>query len=645
MKKLSIVLLGMILSMPTMAKVIELRSPNARNSVSIESDGQVRFSLHRDNKPIVVDSPLSLNVDGNEWGKAKKYSSVKRYSVNGQRNVPVARRATNVVESYNAVTLNYKDYSIEFRAYDEGVAYRFVSNTLKADKVMGENVTINLAGDPMTYSQITNRMQQWFEYNYTERAYSSLPTDSLLILPVLVDVDGCKVMLAEADVYNYPGIYLQKNSQSLKGEFAYFPASHRSEDKGNKRYVATREDYMTSKVGKRSFPWRIVATYDEEKDLLASELVWLLGKEDKADADFSWVRPGKVLWDWWNCWNVYGTDFKAGINTETYLYLIDYAARHGVEYLLMDEGWSAPFDLLTQAENVDMPTICRHANDKGVGILLWTKWVNLDRQMTEALDMMQEWGVKGIKVDFMDRNDAEMVNFFERTASECAKRKMMVNFHGCYPPDGMRRQYPNIMTREGVYGLENNKWSKLVTPKHDVMLAYIRQYSGPMDYTPGAMLNSHIERFAAIHDEPMVQGTRSHQVALYVVYESPLQTMCDSPIHYDQNPASRDFIKQIPTVWDETVPLAGKLGDYVAVARRSGDKWYVGAINGTDAPIHLDIDISFIGNGAKQILCHADGKNAARQAKDYVALTMTTCSSVLSIDLARGGGYAAIISK
>lgn len=438
MKKLSIVLLGMILSMPTMAKVIELRSPNARNSVSIESDGQVRFSLHRDNKPIVVDSPLSLNVDGNEWGKAKKYSSVKRYSVNGQRNVPVARRATNVVESYNAVTLNYKDYSIEFRAYDEGVAYRFVSNTLKADKVKGENVTINLAGDPMTYSKITNRMQQWFEYNYTERAYSSLPTDSLQILPVLADVDGCKVMLAEADVYNYPGIYLQKNSQSLKGEFAYFPASHRSEDKGNKRYAATREDYMTSKVGKRSFPWRIVATYDEEKDLLASELVWLLGKEEKADADFSWVRPGKVLWDWWNCWNVYGTDFKAGINTETYLYLIDYAARHGIEYLLMDEGWSAPFDLLTQAENVDMPTICRHANDKGVGILLWTKWVNLDRQMTEALDMMQEWGVKGIKVDFMDRNDAEMVNFFERTASECAKRKMMVNFHGCYPPDGMR---------------------------------------------------------------------------------------------------------------------------------------------------------------------------------------------------------------
>ena len=625
------------------AKPVQLKSPDGRNVVEIETDGEICYSLHRDSKPITVGNRLSINVDGTEWGKAQKCRAVKRRSVSTKHTVHVPRRSREVADEYNELMLSYKGYNIEFRAYNEGIAYRFVSCSKKADKVNGETVNFNLDDNAMTYTQLTNRMQQWFEYNYTERRFASLPSDSLVILPMLASINGYQVVFAEADVYDYPGIYLRRDGSGLRGDFAYFPATERPEDRGNKIYVDKRESFMTQDAGCRSFPWRVVATYDAEKELLSSELIWLLGSKEDADADFSWIRPGKVLWDWWNCWNVYGVDFSAGINTDTYRYLIDYAARHGIEYLLMDEGWSAPFDLLTQADGVDMPAICSYAQERGVGILLWTKWVNLDRQMTEALDMMQKWGVKGIKVDFMDRNDAKMVDFFERTATECAKRRLMVNFHGCYPPDGMRRRFPNIMTREGVYGLENNKWSKRVTPRHDVMLSFIRQYPGPMDYTPGAMLNAHIERFAAIHDEPMSQGTRSHQVALYVVYESPLQTLADSPVHYDQNPDSRDFIKKIPTVWDETIPLAGKLGEYVAVARRSGTKWYIGAINGTDAPLHLDLDISFAVGGAKRITTHADGKNAARQAKDHIVESTTKIEPTLSIDMARNGGFAAII--
>lgn len=625
------------------AKSVQLISPDGRNRVEIEKDGEVSYSLYRDSKPITLHNRISVNVDGTEWGKSQMCRSVKRRSVNQSYTVPVPRRSSVVADVYNEITLSYNGYKIEVRSYNEGMAYRFVSYNKKADKVKGETVNFNLEGNAMTYTQLTDRMQQWFEYNYTERKFASLPADSMIILPMLACVNGYQVVFAEADVYDYPGIYLRRNGSVLVGDFAYYPATERSEDKGNKIYVDKREDYMCNKAGCRTFPWRVVATYDTEKELLASELIWLLGSKANPQTNFSWIRPGKVLWDWWNCWNVYNVDFTAGINTDTYCYLIDYAARHGIEYLLMDEGWSAPFDLLTQAKSVDMPAICRYARQRGVGLLLWTKWVNLDRQMTEALDMMQKWGVKGIKVDFMDRNDAKMVKFMERTAYECAKRQLMVDFHGCYPPDGMRRRYPNIMTREGVYGLENNKWSKRVTPRHDVMLAFIRQFSGPMDYTPGAMLNAHIERFAAIHDEPMSQGTRSHQVALYVVYESPLQTLADSPVHYDQNPDSRDFIKKIPTVWDETVPLAGKLGEYVAVARRKGAKWYIGAINGTNVPLHLNLNISFVGKSAKKITIHADGKNAARQAKDHIVKSTAITEPTLHVDMARNGGFAAII--
>ena len=624
---------------------VEIKSPDGRNIVTVEKDGPVNYRLSRDNREIIGTSPIEMRVDGTEWGTRGRCRSVKRSTGRDRVSVDVPRRSRTVSDRYNGAVLKYGDYDIEFRVYDDGMAYRFVSDARKADKVERERTSFRISGNPATYTQLTDRLQQWFEYNYTERPYRGLPSDSLVILPALLDYGDCKVLLAESDVYGYPGMYLKKSGNMLQGEFAGYPETEKEIENGNKRYVDTREPYLIRDAGRRTFPWRIVATFDDEKDILASELVYLLASEPDKGTDYSWVRPGKVLWDWWNCRDIYGVDFRVGINTDTYLYMIDYAARNGMEYLLIDEGWSAPFDLLTLSEDVDMKRICDYARSRNVGILLWVKWVNLDRQMEQALDMMHGWGVTGIKVDFMDRNDAWMTSFFERTAREAAARQMMVNFHGCYPPDGMRRRYPNIMTREGVYGLENNKWSDRVTPRHDVLLAYIRQFSGPMDYTPGAMNNAHADRFRAIHDEPMSQGTRSHQVALYVVYESPLQAMADSPVHYDANPESRDFIKSIPEVWDETVPLCGRLGEYVAVARRNGDTWYIGALNGTDAPLHLELDLSFMGSGSKNIFSHSDGVNAGTQAKDFRTDSVVSDSPVLAIDMARGGGYAAIITQ
>lgn len=625
------------------AHMVNITSPDGRNNVSVERNGQISYALSRDGDAILDRSPLSMTIDGKELGVNARCKGMKKVSSRKKREVSVPRRHRYLDDDYNGMIFRYPGYEIEFRVYNDGAAYRFISDDAGAGVVNGEKVEYAFAGNPLTYTQLTDRMQQWFEYNYTERDLDSLPSDSLVILPALADMGKYKAIIAEADVYGYPGMYLRPESGKLKGDFPYYPATEKTVENGNKIYVDTREDYMTDSVGKRTFPWRIIALADNEADLLKNEIVYLLASEHEADKDFSWVKPGKVIWDWWNCWNVYGTGFKAGINTETYLYLIDYAALHGVEYVLFDEGWSAPFDLLTLADGIDMERVCRYAEEKGVGVLLWAKWVNLDRRMTEALDLMQRWGVKGIKVDFMDRNDAKMVDFYERVAKETAGREMLVNFHGSYPPDGMRRRYPNIMTREGVYGLENNKWSTHVTPRHDVLLSYIRQFSGPMDYTPGAMLNAHADKFRAIHDETMSQGTRSHQVAMYVVYESPLQTMADSPVHYDLNPESRDFIKKIPTVWDETVPLAGKLGEYVAVARRSGDTWYVGAMNGMDTPLHLDLDLGFI-QGGKKVSYHADGVNADRQAKDFNTGMKFIDSDILGVDMARGGGYAAVIT-
>ena len=626
------------------ARIHELKSPDGRNVVQVEADGDVHYSLARDGQPILTRCRLTLTVDGDTWGAGAKCRSARRNTVGQKVDFPVARRARTMTDEHNELVLAYGKYTIEFRAYNDGVAYRFVSQSPDANEVQAERADFNLVGNPMTYTQLTDRLQQWFEYNYTERMAADLPADSLVIPPMLALCGSYKVLLAEADVYRYPGLYLRPAGEGLKGEWAYYPATEKAMENGNKLYADRREDYLTDHAGRRTFPWRVTAVFDNEADLLGSELIYLLASGPEQEADFTWVRPGKVLWDWWNCWNVYGVDFKAGINTDTYLYLIDYAAEHGLEYVLLDEGWSAPFDLLTLAPGVDMEAVCRHAERQGVGVLLWTKWVNLNRQMTEALDLMARWGVKGIKVDFMDRNDAKMVDFYERTARECAKRHMLVNFHGSYPPDGMRRRYPNIMTREGVYGLENNKWSTRVTPRHDVLLAYIRQFPGPMDYTPGSMLNAHPDRFRVIHDEPMSQGTRSHQVAMYIIYESPLQTLADSPVLYDQNAASRDFIKQIPTVWDETLPLGGRLGEYVAVARRSGDTWYIGVMNGTGQPLHLDLNLDFAGRTPKTIRYHADGPNADRQAKDAVIATTVSANNTLSIDLARGGGYAAIIT-
>lgn len=371
--------------------------------------------------------------------------------------------------------------------------------------------------------------------------------------------------------------------------------------------------------------------------MTASDFVWRLATP--STGDFSWVKPGKVAWDWWNGWNLYGVDFEARINTQTYKYYIDFAAANGIEYIVMDEGWAknTVLNMKETQPNIDLPELVRYGNSKGVGIVLWTIAKLFDHQMEELCAQYSAMGIKGWKIDFMDQDDQLMVQFYRRAAEVAAKYHMFVDFHGAYRPTGLYRTYPNVLNFEGVYGLENMKWnSNTDQVTYDVTIPYIRLVAGPADYTQGAMRNATRSNYRAVNDEGMAQGTRCHQLAEYVIFDAPLSMLCDSPSNYMNEPECTAWIAAIPTVWDETIALDGKVGEYVVQARRKGDVWYVGALNNWEAR-DLELDLSFLGTGKAEVF--ADGVNAHRAARDYKRSFIDLDGGVVKIHLAPGGGW------
>jgi alpha-glucosidase len=408
-------------------------------------------------------------------------------------------------------------------------------------------------------------------------------------LPVLVaSSGGAKLLITESDLRSYPGLYLQgRGGGGLDGLFPAFPAAEEQTRDRTVR-VVEREDYLARVSGPRTFPWRVFLVAREDRELVESTLVFRLASPNRIE-DPSWIRPGKVAWDWWNASSLRGVDFESGLNTDTYLHFIDFAADHGIEYIILDEGWSDPADFDALNPDMDLPALLARGKEKGVGLILWVVWKTLDDDLEATLDRFAEWGVVGIKVDFMQRDDQPMVDYYWRVAEAAARRKLLVDFHGAYKPSGLRRAYPNVLTREGVMGLEHSKWSADPTPDHNVTLPFIRMVAGPMDYTPGAMRNAQPERFTAVFDRPMSLGTRAHQMAMYVVYESPLQMLSDSPSDYVREPECLAFIVDVPTVWDETRVLSGSVGEWIAVARRRGEDWFVGAMtNGSERDLTPD---------------------------------------------------------
>lgn len=628
------------------AKDYSLASPDEKNVVKLSAgNGQLVWSLSVDEVLQCTFPELSMTVNGKSWRGAEGVQGVRRSSVDEAVDFIVPRRFSSMKNTFNALILKFEDYDIELRAYNDGVAYRFVG---KKDVVaeINESASVVFPSDYESYTLLTDNYQNWFEKTYTIAPLSRQDTSMISICPLMVNTENCHLLFADANLYNYAGFFMRPKHDGFKMEWPMYPATYEMVDWNNKRYAVDRHDYIVKGNTKRVFPWRVVGIYPKDNDasMLTSELVYLLS--EPAQGDWSWVKPGKAMWDWWMDYNIYGVDFKAGINTATYKYLIDHASAHGYEYVLIDEGW-AEHDCTTRLNpDVEMPAICAYAKEKGVGIILWTKWVNLDKEMEKVFKMVSEWGVKGLKIDFMDRNDAEMVVWYETVARMAADYKMLIEFHGAYPNEGMRRKYPNLMTREGVYGAENDKWHMENTPQHHLNIPFIRQWVGPMAYTPGSMRNAQPEQFFPCISEPMSQGTRCHNMAMYVLYDSPIQMVADSPSKYNENSEWFDFLEGVPSFWEETVTLYGKIGQRLALARRCGETWFIGCISGVDNPTSESLEFDFLNDGNWNMLYYQDGVNADKNAKDYAKKTCSVNKqSVMPIKIARNGGFVAILKK
>jgi len=625
-----------------------LRSPDQRIEVKIHTADRLTYDVLLKGVTLLQNSTLSMKIRGITIGVQPKVKAARQSTVDQEIVSAVPQKSVRIREHYNELRLEMEaDYAVVFRVFNEGVSYRFAPEfPVKPVRVEAEEARLNFAGD---YNVYYPKEEGFFSHN--EREFLNLPLKniaptSLASLPaVVVTNNGTKIAIAESDVDDYPGLWLRgTNDNALEATFPPYPLKEQLRQKSDRDFQVTESaDYIAVTTGTRTFPWRILAIAENDADLITNQMVYLLAQPSQI-RDTSWIKPGKVAWDWYNANNIYGVDFKSGINTQTYKYFIDFASRYGIEYVILDEGWYKLGNLLAVVPEIDIEELVAYGKKKNVGVILWVVWKTLDDQFEPFFNQAEKWGVKGLKVDFMQRDDQTVMNFYNKVCREAARRRMVVDFHGAIRPATMTRTWPNLLNVEGVRGLEQNKWSKYANPEHNVTLPFTRMLLGPMDYTPGAMVNSGRERnFAAVFERPMSLGTRVHQLAMYVVYEAPLQMLADSPSHYLREPEVMKFLQTVTTVWDETKVLAARMGDYVCIARRHGRDWYIGAMTDWTGRT-LDIDFSFLPPGQFQMAAYEDGPNAERMGNDYKTTTQDiTRTTKLQITLASGGGWAAHI--
>jgi len=632
-------------SIITQAESYEVLSPDEKIKVEISAKENLLYAIYYDGKEVIAPSLIAVHTEKNgAFGINPKVKSITRDAVDMVLIPVVKQKSAEIRDHYNELIMNFKgNYTLVFRAYNEGVAYRWESNIRGQMVIVSEEANFRFSDDHTVWFPEEENMFSHQEREYLQEPLSAITYERFCSTPALVDVDGTKVVISEADLRDYPGMYLQGDPQewTLKGKFSRVVVEEEQTNDRNVKPIS-RADYIAGVDGKRTFPWRVIAIAPEDGDLITNQMIFLLSEPCRIE-DPSWIKPGKVAWDWWNFNNIYGVDFEAGVNTETYKYYIDFAADYGIEYIILDEGWYELGDLTAIVPNIDMEELLAYGREKGVGLILWVVWKTLDDQLEEVMPVFEEWGIAGLKVDFMQRDDQWMVNYYWRIAEESANREFLVDFHGSYKPAGLHRTYPNVITREGVRGLEWNKWSDKATPEMAVTLPFIRMFAGPMDYTPGAMINATKDDFNPVFAKPMSQGTRCHQLAMYVVFESPLQMLADNPTHYYKEPECMEFLSEVPTVWDETVVIDAELGEYILMARRSGDTWYLAGMTNRDAR-YLDFEMPFLGDGNYVCKAWTDGPNAHRNARDFslVSLEMDASTNV-QLTMAPGGGFVCIL--
>lgn len=622
--------------------VPELQSPDGRISVRIQVDQRIAYDILVDERAIMKASTLSLRIDDAKLGASPQLKAVTPRSYDGAIEPPVRQKAARFRDHYNELRLDFGgDYAVVFRAYDEGVAYRWeTSLPQKEVKVLGEEVALNFTESFNAYYPEEQSFYSHNERIFLPRALGDLAPQNLASIPAVVDAGDVKVAIADSDVEDYPGLWLRgTGGNGLTAVFPPYPL--KEELTGDRDFrVVKAADYIAVTKGTRTYPWRVLGIAHRDGELMTNPLVYLLAAPSRV-TDVSWIKPGKVAWDWWNANNIYGVDFKSGVNTATYKYFIDFASANGLDYIILDEGWYKLGNVLLPVPEIDIEQLVAYGREKKVGVILWVVWKTLDDQLQPALDQFAQWGVRGIKVDFMQRDDQRMMEYYYKVSEEAAKRHLLVDFHGAIRPAELTRTWPNLISTEGVRGAEWNKWSTHITPEHNATLPFTRMFIGPMDYTPGAMLNANRTGFAPNFDRPSSQGTRCQQLALYVVFESPLQMLADSPSRYLQEPEAMAFLRAVPTQWDETKVLDARISDYVLVARRRGEEWFIGAITDWNSR-DLEVDLSFLPEGKFKLEAYSDGVNADRYAQDFRRTTQTvTNATKLKIHLAEGGGWAA----
>src|SRR6266849_4174116 len=624
----------------------DLRSPNNRVELRIRTANGIRYDVLLGGRAILQDCTLSIDVDQKKLGAEAKVLKHKESSQDRILEPVVRQKFAKIRENYKELHLDLDSgYGVTFRAYNDGAAYRLETSLPQLEvKIYAEEMNLNFPSNYVVYYPTEESFFSHNERKYLPQRLGAIDPAFIATLPAVVDVEnGAKVAIAESDVEEYPGLWLRGTSgNGLAATFPPYPLKEKLERESDVRVVEAA-DYIAVTKGTRAFPWRIIGIAEKDGDLLTNQLTWLLAKPSQVQ-DTSWIKPGKVAWDWWNAWNVYGVEFKAGVNTETYKYYIDFAAKYGIPYIILDEGWYKLGNVLDVVPEINVAELTAYGKQKNVGVILWVIWNTLDTNLEKNLDQFAKWGVKGIKVDFMQRSDQLLINYYHKVSRETAKRKLLVDFHGDQKPATMTRTWPNLINTEGVRGMEWSKWSAETDPDHDVTLPFTRMFLGPMDYTPGAMINAQKDSFRSIMSRPMSQGTRCHQLGMYVVFDAPLQMLSDSPSNYLREPDVMDVLGPVPTEWDETRVLEGKIAQYVAVARRNGKDWYVGAMTNW-SPRVLEIDFPFLPEGNFTLQAYQDGVNADRMGSDYkMTKSQVNRGTKLKIKLAPGGGWAARIT-
>ncbi|WP_348822866.1 glycoside hydrolase family 97 protein [Flavobacterium aestuarii] len=635
------------LSLSISAQKEALSSPDGSLKIQINLKDSITYSVFLGSEAIFENNSLSLKLKDQVLGRQPKLIGRKTETVNKQDKPVVPIKFSTVSNHYNELKLNFKgNYSLEFRAYNNGIAYRFVTNLKPAViAVYDEEFILNTPADYIANLQQTGSFKTSYEDAYSKVNTKDFDSKTkMATLPVLLNSSqNHKILISESNLTDYPAMFLKGIAPNkMKGVFAQAPLAF-GDDGDRSVKITSQADYIAKTAGKRNFPWRYFVITREDKQLLENTMTYNLAESNKIN-DPSWIKPGQVSWEWWNDASPYHVDFVSGYNEATYKYYIDFASDFGIPYIIMDEGWAkSTTDPFTPNPDINLFELIEYGKKKNVRIVLWLTWLTVEHHF-ELFKTFSDWGIAGVKIDFMDRSDQWMVNYYERVVKEAAKHRLFVDFHGSFKPAGLEYAYPNLLSYEGVRGLEQMGGA---TPDNSLYLPFIRNAVGPMDFTPGAMINMQPNVYRSERPNSAGMGTRAFQMALYVVFESGLQMLADNPTNYYQNKECTEFITQVPTTWDETIALEAKAGEYAIVAKRKGSQWFIGAIaNGSQEKRAFKIRLDFLDKSKEyDMVSFADGINAGRQAMDYKRNErVVSQGQEIAVEMVKNGGWTAKIS-